>query len=559
MKKKNNILKKLQKAKKKKITIKDRILLISLALGTILFVFFILYIIWMNYGQRSVAYYLPTDKTVAFIEFKDLSLPSKMQDASSISKIEIETALKEMIGTDDVSTITKLTNNNVGIALIENKKLLNIPILFAKTNSRKKTLEFFESLTLPDETLVKSGSLRLPIYSYPSGQSFHFAFIGSFIFISSEIEPLELIKNTFELKESSISEQDDYKKSISNLPKYSWAKLYINFKAINSNDIALSSVVEPLKYAIDHFAMTIKKTQNGFKFNTFLNLNKNLLPLGKNYHDQSKFAYKLTDLVSSKNLALYIGGANLSDEWENTLNTISNLNPAYGLILESLIRAQVNNVFGEEISLRNDIYPLLEGEYALSIGTENVENLDFSLVLSHNNKEFAKTKLKKLMKGFRFLAAKFSPKLQIVTLPDGTESRELVSDANKLSESNEEYEGYNVNCLEIKGVNSGFCYTVLDNLLVITNKKETAINIINLSISPEFVLSQYQPFRQTISNLSKINDEITFIDIQKIIPLIINNKYGLIISPFLNKLDATSWVKHYFDDGVSTEGFVLIK
>ena len=163
------------------------------------------------------------------------------------------------------------------------------------------------------------------------------------------------------------------------------------------------------------------------------------------------------------------------------------------------------------------------------------------------------------MKGFKYLAAKFAPKIHRITLPDGTESVELIPDNSKVEKANETHEGYEINCIDVQNSNSGFCYTVTDELIVMTNNKEAVIDTIDMTLLPQFTLSQHQPFRQTISNLSKISDEITFIDIQKSLSFIEGNQYGLLAKPFLEAFDAVSWVKHYFDDGVSTEGYILIK
>ncbi|MBU0728044.1 DUF3352 domain-containing protein, partial [Patescibacteria group bacterium] len=499
------------------------------------------------------------EKTVAFAEFEDFSLPAKMQSTSDLSKGQLEASLKSLLNIEDLSEVEKWAKERFGIVLIQDEKSANIPVYFVQTSSRRNALKFFESLALHGEGLTKTGNLRLPIYSYPQGQAFSFAFIGPFVFVSNEIKTLESLQDTFEAKITPLTDDVDYQKSISNLPRQSWMTGYINFQALESENMAVSNIIEPLKYAIDHFAITVRKEQNGFHFNTFLNLNKNLLPLGSGYSDSTKFAFNLTDYIKSDDVALYIGGANLSDEWLNTLETISNLNPAYGVILESLIRAQVSNVFGDQVTLRNDLYPLFEGEYAIAIALGEDDEMNLSLILSHDDQDFVDAKLEKMMKGFRYLAAKFAPRLHVVTLPDGSESRELVADSSQLDESTEKYEGYEINCMEVKGTNSGFCYTTTDELIIITNKRQGVIDAIDLGSTPTNVLSQYQPFRQTIGNLSKVSDEVTFIDVQKTIPIFSNHPYGMLLAPFLEKFDAVTWVKHYFDDGVSAEGFVLIK
>jgi hypothetical protein len=73
------------------------------------------------------------------------------------------------------------------------------------------------------------------------------------------------------------------------------------------------------------------------------------------------------------------------------------------------------------------------------------------------------------------------------------------------------------------------------------------------------MLSQHQPFRQTIGNLSKVSDEITFVDLQETLPVFNTNPYYQLAEKYLKPLSAVSWVKHYFDDGVSAEGYLLIK
>lgn len=556
---KNILLKKIQDLKKRKLTFKDRFLFFMLLIGGVLLIFLVLYLIWFTYSQKSIAHLLPAEKTVAFVEVEDLTMQPKLQNTVDTSKNQIEQSLKDYLQVESLEDVTKWAGERFGYALLEMEKKKNSPVIFMQVKSRRNALKFFETFLLPEEELVKEGNLRLPIYSYPQGQSFKFAFIGPFVFVSQDIEALKAIRGTFETETSSISENENYQKSVSNLPRNSWMQAYINFQKIYSADPAVSNVIEPLKFAIDHFALTVRKEQNGFHFNTFVNVNKNLLPLGKSYSDDTKFAYKLTDYIASEDIALYIGGANLSEEWINTLETISNLNPAYGVILESIIRAQATKVFGDQVDLRTDLYPLIEGEYALAIALGENDDLDLSLVLSHNDKSFVEAKTKKLMKGFRYLAAQFAPKLHVVTLPDGTESKELVADTSKLDETTEKHEGYEVHCMEVKGTNSGFCYTVTDELLIITNKYESILNSIDITLSPKNVLSQYQPFRQTIGNLSKVSDEVTFMDIQKMIPIFSNNPYGMLFGSFLDNFDSVSWVKHYFDDGVSAEGYLLIK
>jgi hypothetical protein len=547
--------------KKRKLSRFERFIFALVFIGFALLLLFIAYLLWFMANDKSVANYLPEDRTIAFAEFEDLSLPVQMQSDETFSLDKIEGLLKKIYDIDYKNAVSSWADGRFGIALIKNLDENSTPVIFMITHSRRKTLAFFENLALPDEKLEKSGSLRLPIYSYPQSQPFSFAFIGPYVFISSSVTPLAVIQEVYEGSAPAITSQKDYQKTLSNMPRNSWMRGYVNYQALNfKGNVAVSNIVEPLKYVINHFALAIRKNPDGFHFNTFLNLTPDLLALREEHRDKTPFAYKLTDYISSKNIMLYIGGANLSLEWENTLDTISNLNPAYGIILEGAVRAQVSKVFGSEVDLRNDIYPLFSDEYAFAVaGQEDGKRINISLLLSHDNKEFVEAKLEKMMKGFRYLAAQFAPKVRVVVLPDGTESRELVADISRLEENSENYQGTQVTCLEVKDTSSGFCYAVTDELLIITNNRDTAKGIIDLTISPKYMLSQHQPFRQTIGNLSKVSDEITFIDLQEALPAFNANPYYQLAEKYLKPLSAVSWVKHYFDDGVSTEGYILVK
>lgn len=558
MSKKINLLKKIRNLKKKKLTTKDRLLMIVAAIGVVLFIFFVSYLVIYSISKRNIAHFLPANETVVYIEFENFDLQTKLQSSSELAKEMIQDSLKKLLNTENEESLTNWTSGKFGFALLKTNAT-NSPIYFIQTSNRGKALKFFKQLALPEEEINKSGNPNASIYSYSQSQPFHFTFVGPHVFISMNKDSLKRIQDVYSGFTATLSEDEDYKKSFGNLPRNSWMRSYINFQALKFDRVEINNVIEPLKHIINHFAITVRQNPNGFHFNIFANLNKDVLSLQESLVDSARFAYDLTDFVSSKNLALYIGGANLSQEWQNTLSTISNLNPAYGIILESILNAKIGNIFGRDVSLRNDIYPLFEDEYALAIGNRKDGTKDVRLILSSSDQSFAETKLAKMMTGFKYLAAKFAPKIHKVTLPDGTESIELIPDNTKLEEAKETHEGYNIHCIDVQNSSTGFCYTVTEDLIIMTNNKEAVLNSIDMTLSPEFTLSQHQPFRQTISNLSKISDEITFLDVQESIPFIESNQYGLLAKPFLEKFSAVSWVKHYFEDGVSAEGYILIK
>ena len=380
--------------------------------------------------------------------------------------------------------------------------------------------------------------------------------------------------------EPNLHEDLQYQKSLANLPRDAWGNGYLNIPVVTfpANN-PLNNLAEPLKNIINHLSLTIRKQQNGFHFNTLLSINPSLLSINKGPADSTRFAYSLADFIGSKNIAAYIGGADLSSEWQNTLDTISNLNPAYGLIMEGVLNAQTCKIFGDSVSLRDDIYPLFKGEYALVFEkspapvareatgpapadaktTGEPGKMVVKLILKHSDSAFAKTKMEKLMEGFKMLAAQFAPKMKVVPLPDGTESKELVADTSQLNETTETYKDYEINCTNVSNSVFGFCYTVTDSLLVLSNSQDSIKETVDLSLLPKFVLSQSQSFRQALSNLSAISDEITYISLDNANSLLKGTNVGIVTNNLFSPFDAITWIKHYFTDGVSTEGYLLLK
>lgn len=550
--KKKPLLKKLHLLKSKKASKLDQFIQGLVVIGALGVLFLLAYMIYMNWPQRSVAEFLPAQETVAYAEISDLSLPAKIEATTDQS--QLAQSLGQPFGIELLPMLESFGRGRLAYALIQDPYMNNHPVLFIQAKSKGSALKHFRSLLLPGEALSLSADEN-PTYSFPQGQSFSFKFLERYVAIAKSPETLALLDTS---TEENLQSEETYVKSINNLPRRKWMLGYLNFRKLNFRDnLTLSNIVEPLKHAIHHVAFTVRKDQQGFHFNTFLNLNKNLLSLNEG-ESATKFSYQLTDYIVDEDVALYIGGANLEAEWQNTLETISNLNPAYGVILEGIVRAQANEVFGSQVDLRNDLYPLFGGEYAVAIG-KAPGGKSVSLILAHKDKEFAETKLKKMAQGFRFLAAKFAPKISVVTLPDGTESRELVPDEGRVETSEENYEGFDINCTEVTGTASGFCYTVTDEIIIVTNKKNLIEKTIDLSNAEGTFLSQNASFRKSLSNLSKVSDEITYLNFDNFVSVFNANQYIQALSPLLAKLDSASWVKHYFTDGVSTEGYILVK
>lgn len=549
---------------KKSINKKTAVFLTFAGLSAFAVIFLIAWLYHSVAQKQSVLHFLPESETTAYVELENLSGPSGFRaDLTSMEKAL--TSMAELhFGLEMAPLKPYLSDGPMGVAFLHAEKTHH-PLLFFKPKNHKKTLNYLKSIALKDETLEVSEKEGQFFYRYPQSHSFSFAFMGPYLFMARSFEPLHLIHQVQQGRLPYLKKHTAYQKSLTHLPRNAWLNGYVHFSEFSFEQYpAYQPLFHPLKSLIDHLGITIRQRPWGLQFNTLLSTSS--LPLKNPGVPDNGFNYELASLIPPKTLGVYFGGSNLTAEWQNTLDSISQLNPAYGLILEGLIRAQVNRIFGTEVSLRNDLYPLFEEEYALTFHQPDPAESDSSsssmgvaLILRHTDADFTTVKLQKMMKGFEFLAAQFSPAVKTFTLPDNTEARELIADYTKINEVNEDYKGVPIKCLEVSESAYHFCYAVGSQFTMLSNRAYLIKQSIDLAENSSKSLAQSDEFKRTLNQLSKVNNEISYVHTDHLKKLLSPTRFGPWTHYLPESFHTIGWVKHYFDDGVSTEGMVLFK
>lgn len=519
-----------------------------LVLGGLALIFFLGKFIYSNFVPNSnLAEHLPAEETVAYLELEDVELPEKLNSQGAQEKL-LE-ALHQYFQFDLKPALEGFGTGKVAYALMDVEGEANKPILFVEAKSKSAAQDYFKSLMLESETLESSEDEK-EIFTFSQGQPYYFRFFDRFVALSSESEVLEKLSET---GNQFLSQNANYQKTINNLPRDAWMIGYLNVSKLQLEELSgLKNILEPLKPAVHNFGIAVRKNEDGFHFNTFLNVNKDLLPAGT--PEEGTFTHELTDFLPADNIALYVGGRNLAEEWQSTLETISNLNPSYGLILEGLLRAQTDKAFGAEVDLRNDLYPLFEEEYALMLGDSD-QGKEVELILAHNDQAFVERKMEKMAQGFETIASTFEPKVSVVSLPDGTESRELVPDDTSIEKTDKEIAGHQTYCTKV-GTKTAFCYAVTEDKVLMTNSEKLLEKSLTKSAD---MLSSTTSFASATENLSHVTDEITYLNFDRFIAYFEEKPILQLLKPMTANLDSATWVKQYFDDGVSSEGYVLLK
>lgn len=546
---KKHLFKRIQS--KKKTSALECFIIFLMLVGFILIVFFIGRVLYSNFTPSSdLSDHLPGDKTVAYLEWEDLKLPGNLE--VSYPPNTLAELMGNLFEIDLKTALEKFGTGKISYALLESTEGKNQPLVLVEATSKNAALRYFKGLLLESEELKTSNDLN-PIYSFNQGQNLHFKFVGNYVAISPEIESLESLNNN---PEESLTQQESYQNTLNNLPRNPWLLGYVDIERVNfTQQVHLRQIIDPLKFTANHLSFAVRKSKNGFQFNSYLSLKEGMLAL-EEVNEGATFDHTLTNLVPTDNLALYLGGSDLEAEWQNTLQTLDELNPSYALILEGLLRSQSESIFGKNVDLRNDLYPLFEGEYAFAMGRNENSN-HFGMILKHDDQDFATVKMEKMATGFELIAASFAPKINTVTLPDGTVSRELIPDESKVESGVSNVAGNEVACTEVRGDDRGFCYTVTQDLVIMANNKA----FIEKALNPEEseMLADSSDFKKTTKDLSHVNDEMTFIQLDALKGLLPAGNIAEAIKPILSQFEASAWTKHYFENAVAIEGNLLLK
>ncbi|QQR83379.1 DUF3352 domain-containing protein [Candidatus Peregrinibacteria bacterium] len=373
--------------------------------------------------------------------------------------------------------------------------------------------------------------------------------------MSHSRDALNYLINDSSAEGERLSSDPKYLELFSRLPRHVWIKTYFDFNQGTLNLPApYDQLSVPLWQLLDRFGLTVRKQGAGLHFNSLLMNRADRLPFPDFISNDPPLLYRLTSAIPPDSVVAYLGGADLADEWQNTLTTLAHVNPAYGLIVEGLLRAQLQRLFGDDVDLRDDLYPLFQGEYALVFEQNTEAPLATKLILAHHDRPFIEAKMTKLLDGFRALSAQFAPELKIIDLSDEEQNREMVLDPNRMQESNEPVAGTPVSCVSVSESAYGFCYAITDDLLILSNQRYAVESSLLSNQSEDASLHASRPFRHIVSQLTTVSSEMSYLDLTRLNAALSESPYGPMVHNWLQGLSQVAWVKHYFKDGVSTEG-----
>jgi len=430
---------------------------------------------------------------------------------------------------------------------------------FVESRDHALTLNFLKSRAMADakEEVVDEDFNGRKIYGFTLSHRFEFTFLNNYLLIAENADSLKALLNDSTTR---LSDDEDYRKVANNLPQGSLVFAYTNmqkmfaaligsqeFSAKKGQDFA---ALKPFLSLFKAEGMTVFAEKDKFVVQTFESLDKEVLKESTFLTFAEKYQGSLLSLANEQPILL-AGGHDLTKELNRLEEIFKGGTKTSSIIFNGLLEAQKENYFGKEISLKDDIYPLLTGEYLFTVDN-NFEEPMLTMMFELANKNDDTAKIEKLASAFVKTSGIFSPKIQQVTLEDGTTGQEIVASSETVERFDEKYNDVNVTTLKIGNTGWAIYYTITGNKAVFTTNKDNLKNIVDRNegkLSTNLTTTNF--YRNILQSFLRTADEVINIKVGAI-----TEATGMaddeILKPYVLPFGNLAITKNYFEDGIST-------
>jgi hypothetical protein len=561
----------------KKLGFKQKLIALIIGLaGVFLLVFIIIFTVSRVFRPEDLANFLPKDSVIGLVQVHVGAdsdqvghFYSAMNNYEIYNQENVIKLVNEMLDADFKTGIKPWLGRQIGFVFLEKKGSPGEvdTLIFAEVSDKTKALEFMKSRGLKNQEdyVLNDDYQGISIYRYALSQTFNFSFINNYLVIASKPDSLKQVIDVLKGKSPKLKDNPLYQKVAQNIPitniVFSYVDLIKTTDLMKSNSGFMSEkgrdllAFEPFLKLYKGFGATLLMENGNIAVQTYSSLNDSYLN-GKEFLTyDNKYRGNLLKYMP-QDLVFYAGGINLNKQIQRYSELFSAGGEVSYLIFEGLINAQKNTYFGNEVSLEEDIYPLLQGEYGFGVAKTNSEQaLVIALELDDPIRD--KDKIAILADSFANKNAILSPVIVEKTLEDGTVTKEIQTTPEEISKSTEDYRGYEINALNISNQSWGVYYLILDKTLIISSKKETMHAIIDLNADTKGSYATTQEYTGSMLPVINVSDEIIYFNFDYF-----NEIFKDLISadfkPYLLPIKSISSGNNYFKDGISSVNYLKI-
>lgn len=495
------------------------------------------------FAAKSLAELLPQKKTLAFVEMnmnESSVFLKKVENYTAYNAETLSSLLESETGFNFETELKPWLGKKIGIAFLQEGNGIKRAV-FLQTRSQRKTLKTLETLRLPQgkDNLIKESYKNYSLYTFSLSQNFYFTFLDRYVVIADTKPFLQKILDYASEDSSRLAKDSWYIKARNNLPqgKFFWS--YVNIEALIPTFKTKSNLIEPFLSIFPSLGISGSSQNSGLTFQTYVNIEKNNLRDQQFFRFDTKYRGKLLQALEEDGLLSVHGGHDLERQLKRLFEIANEIHPLGNVLFEAMLREQKNTYFGEEISLENDMYPLLRGEYLFAfLKNENGSDPHFKLLLQTN--EQTKESILKLKTQYLKTASFEYPEVREIPIEGETPLQEVISPRKNITEREETYRDTIIS--HITTGDSVLSYAFSKNVFILTDDAKSMKKSIDrvLDDTPSNLINEY-------ASVLSPSDEISIWYTKNLATLLNNVELGAYFDPFKFISSGTN----IFEDGIS--------
>jgi len=502
---------------------------------------------------------LPSEQTIGFITLdvkslkEDIVLPADYV----LNPDNLSNMIASYLNEESFDILTSWFDGQAAIAFLSDPDKNMDKVYFLGYGDRASAIDFLETLLAPEEKLESENYEGVTIYSYPISQNLNVAFISGYMVLSDDKANLELIIDSNKGDASNLKTLANYNTVADNLPYEPTILTFWNIQKypdiiesyVPIYEVVPEALIKPVLAIFTGFGAAVQASEEGFYVQTYTSVEKDLLEDNYYLSFGTKYTADLTAFIP-ENQAVFIGGLNLRSEAERTFEIFNEFHPSASLILEGVLDGAVKKFFGEDINFEEEVYPLLEDEYALSVYENDDGEEEYLCLLGLGEQEDKLIYIDTIKKSFLEKQVYSDPYVQTYTLGDGTIGQEIVADEVGISNEKISYEDVEIDKFYLSNGDILGYMTVFDNKFAFATDLDILEKSISLMKAPNGSLQNSEDMN-SINSIMGSADEASFIDITSLQD---SEFWG---QSFFSAFSSLSSAKNFFDDGIAT--FHLLK
>lgn len=543
---------------------------ILIAIGAFAIIFIGIFLFTKIFRPQSLAELIPEEESIAVLEINVDGSHSQVKQffetlqaypvyqinginsiVDTVSPFETGEALQEWVG------------RKAGLALVkeeEDGEKNIVPVFFVETKDQNGTVQYLQNLAAgaSGDELIKKPYAGHEIYSYKVGQNFVYTFLNSYLVYTENEDTIKLLIDNRSNDKPRLSDSANYRKVANNLAPdgliFGYVDLNRMFEYLSESPAFIAQKGEdylafrPFIGLFKAEGISVFAEKDHFKAQVFTSLDTEKLD-GESYITYSeKYQGMLLPYVQQSPI-LVASGHDLTKELNRLEDIFSSGTNASSAIFDGLVEAQKEQYFGKDISLHEDIYPLLQGEYLITVGN-SLEEPEVTVVIELTDPNNNELRIEKLAQAFADTSGVFSPKIVSVTLPDGTIGKEIVASPEVITRNDESYTGETIYTLKIGDSGWAVYYTVLENEAVFSTSIEEIKAVISDGIEKENFTTT-ENYNSLIKPILKSADQFYFMETGALTENIASDETSM-IKPYFTPFGGMAVAKNFFTDGIST-------